>query len=483
MHRLARPSTRRRCAGVSLVLALAAFGLTACLPPAPGSPTVITTEPGLYPDFQAGVIDYVIRCDPAQPTAVHVTTPAGTLVSVDHTYPRSGRFGVWVTESVGRQFTIAVTTDPEHDVTTNYHVRCLPPDFPQWSATRTGTTQAAYYVTTLIDQPNDGTNYSAVFDTNGVPVWWLKDPSATFMLTPMPGQHLATLDGTLREYDLSGQVVQSFSPVGNPDFHEVIKLPNGNYVMNTSDLQPCDLTSWGYGATESCIDHVFQELQPPATPGDPATVVWSWDTSQHIPVSETGPEWRDTHPVGFFDPWHTNSIEDTGDAFIINFRHLNAAYKVDKATGNIDWKLGGSTRPESLTLVDDTRNGMSGEHDARLLPDGTVTMHDNGTNPPGPRLQPRLVRWAIDTDARTATLVEEVKDSSITASQCCGSARKLPGGNWVVGWGGNPTITENQPDGSEVFRLTGTFVYRAIPILPGEFTPDQFRAGMDAQYG
>jgi hypothetical protein len=429
------------------------------------------------------VTDYVNRCDPSNPTAVHVTTPNGTLVSVNRTYPRGGVFGVWVPQQVGHSFTIAVTTDPTNDLTTIYHVRCLPPDFPTWSATRTGQTQAAFYSTTLL-QPPAATSYSVVFDNNGVPIWWLKNRTGTFLLTPLPGQHFGTIaSGVLQEYDLNGQLVQSFGTVSGPtDFHEVIRLANGDYVMATAVLQPCDLTSWGYTASETCINHVVEELQPPAAPGDPPTVVFSWDTSQHIPVTETGTEWRDVHPPGFFDPYHINAIEDAGDGFILNFRHLDAAYKIDKATGNIDWKLGGTPRPESLQLVGDPLNGVDGQHDARLLPDGTVTMHDNGTNGNGPPRQPRVVRYSIDTVNRTATLVEQMHDDAVTFSQCCGSARKLPGGDWVVGWGSTPLITENRPDGSEVFRLTGTFVYRAIPLLPGQFTASEFRDGMDAQY-
>lgn len=473
-----RSRPRRRLGAVTVAVALVAFGLSACLPPPSGAPTSITTDPPLFPAFQSGVLDYVVRCDPNTPVAVHVTSPVDTYVSVAGRYPRGGVYGVSVPQRVGQQFTMRVTTDATHDVSTLYHVRCLPPDFPAFSAQRNGQPQAAFFATTLLSAPNTGQNYSAVFDTNGVPVWWLKNKTGTFMLTPLPGQHLGTVAGDLVEYDLSGQVVQQFSPVGGSDFHEVIRLANGNYVMATEAVQPCDLTSWGLTAAESCINHVFEELQPPATPGGTPTVVWQWDTSQHIPVTETASTWRQVS-LGFYDPYHVNSIEDAGDGFIISFRHLDAVFKIDKATGNIVWKIGGSPRAESLQLVNDPLNGTSGQHDARLLPDGTISIHDNGS---GPMRQPRVIRYAIDMTNKTATLVEELRDSAVTSSFCCGSARRLPGGDWVVGWGGTPLITENRPDGSEVFRLSGTFVYRGVPILPGEFTADQFRAGMDAQY-
>jgi hypothetical protein len=78
------------------------------------------------------------------PNTVHVETPAGTFVSVDRKYPRSGRFSAQVTQSVGQRFTFAVTTDATNDKTTVYNVRCLPTDFPTWSASKTGPTQAAF---------------------------------------------------------------------------------------------------------------------------------------------------------------------------------------------------------------------------------------------------------------------------------------------------------------------------------------------------
>jgi hypothetical protein len=92
------------------------------------------------------------------------------------------------------------------------------------------------------------------------------------------------------------------------------------------------------------------------------------------------------------------------------------------------------------------------------------------------------VRYRLDLTARTATLLEQVTDPGSNNSGCCGSARRLPGGNWVVGFGGTPGFTEQRPDGSRVIRFTGTFVYRAVPILPGRIAPSAFRAGMDAQY-
>ena len=204
-------------------------------------------------------------------------------------------------------------------------------------------------------------------------------------------------------------------------------------------------------------------------------------------MSETTPAWiaeqKNDVTNGIYDPWHYNSIEPTADGYILSFRHLDAIYRItNTVAGPIQWKLGGTARSESLSIVDDPLGGTSGQHDARLLPDGSVSLFDNGTLGLGPRRPPRALRYVIDTQAKTATFAGALDDSEVGSSGCCGSARLLPGGDIVAGWGGTPQIAEYAPDGTRLFRISGTFVYRGTPLLPGQFTAQQFRDGMDAQF-
>jgi Arylsulfotransferase (ASST) len=482
------PAARRkrfRVSAACLAATLVALGLAACNPVKepgpPPEPPVISANPALFPGFQSDVLDYVNRCNPNTDTDVQVDAPAGTTVSVNGSPPANGQFSVPVPQNVGGQFTIEVTVGGN---TTTHHVRCLPTDFPNWTVQKNGPTQAEYYATALV-QGFGPPNYSVVFDDNGVPVWWL-DRKPTFLLQPFSNGNFAVMNlgGGMQEYGLDGQVVRSIDAVGGPtDFHEVILLPNGHYVMATVQNTPCILTSWGLDATpKTCLNHVFQEIDP-ATPAVP---VWVWDTSAHIPVSETTQAWiaeQTSQTRDVYDPWHYNSIESTGDGYILSFRHLDAIYRIDNTVaGLIQWKLGGTQRPESLTINNDPFGGVAGQHDARLLPDGTVTLYDNGTLGLGPGRQPRNVRYIIDTQAQTATFAGALNDSEVTLSGCCGSTRLLPGGNVVTGWGGTPQISEYASDGTRLFRISGTFVYRGTPILPGTFTAQQFRDGMDTQF-
>ena len=472
---------RVRTCLVAATFAVAGIAV-ACEPP---PQLAISSNPALFPDFDPAVTDYVSRCSASTPVSVSVNAPSDTIVSVNQNQGASGTFTATVHRDIGQRFTIVVGRAGRP--TQTYNVRCIPFDFPQWTAQRTGTPQADSYVTVFPVDGFLGTNYPVILDRNGVPLWWAPR-SRTFFTTVLSNGNVAwTLlgaTGGAEEHRLDGSLVRTINTVSAPsDFHDLITLSNGDYVMATAvQRSGVDLSSWGGPVNATVIDHVFEEITPQGT------VAWSWDTLDHIPVTETTAHWRadSANQHSPYDPFHYNSVESTGDGFIISFRHLDAVYKIDRASGAIVWKLGGTQRNESLTVtgdpVFDAGGSFSGQHDARLLPGGAVNLHDNGSGQGRP---PRAVTYQIDTTDHTATLLRDLRDPLVTTSACCGSARVLPTGNYVMGWGGSRTLTEMTPAGNRVFLLqlqSGTF-YRALPTPPGVLSASALRAGMDAQYG
>lgn len=456
----------------------------------------IATAPELTPRFDENIADYVTRCAEA-PIQVSVFGPADASVSVDGRAVTPGS-STDVTVSAGQAFPIDVTL--AGGATKNYFVRCLPGDFPQFAAERPHTPQAEWYVAAPWGManfqpvpPGTSTQFVGVFDNRGVPLWWRKSTSAAGPLDAklLPNGNLAWLHfasdqtgagGGSEERRLDGTLVRSLQTVGSPvDHHEYLLLPNGNYAMGRYfPREGVDLSACGGPTSGVVTDNDIQEIAPDGS------LVWSWLASEHIALSELA--W--TEPCSpeeeQHDIYHWNSIEPDGDAFIVSFRHLNAVYKIARS-GDIVWKLGGSNRPESLMVVGDpivAAGGslFGGQHDARLLPDRTLTVYDNRTNQADDT--PRAVRFLVDEALRTATLVESVTDAAAEFSLCCGSARKLPTGNWVMAWGARPHVTELAPDGSLVFRLHFTqdmFTYRAHPVMPGVLARAALRAGMEAQ--
>jgi hypothetical protein len=448
----------------------------------------VTSLPALTPNFQPSIHDYVVDCNSSP--SVQFTAQIGNGLQVFVNAVQAAGPGqtasVAVPLAVNQRFTFAF--GDSNTGLAEYSVRCLPPGFPPISASVTAASQAVWYLFSPSLFGTPGPYYVIVADTNGTPVWWMaQDLDESPIDADIIGSNRiawTTGDGSfsLRSFD---GIVQNV--LGSDlDLHELQLTAAGTYLVIQYVARECppdcaDMSAWGGSAQAAVIDAEIHEID------SHGNVLWTWRTRDHIALSESGT--RPWFPSQGGDIIHMNAIESDGDdALLFSARHLDAIYHITKSTGAIDWKLGGSQRAESLTVIGDTRSTaigaagqtLSGQHDVRLLADRTVTLHDNGTNA---NRSPFAMRYVIDETARTAQVVEAVQDPRATYSACCGSARRLPGGNWVVQWGANPYMTELDPSGNPVgtisYHMGATFSYRAVPILPGVVSADQLRQGMD----
>ncbi|HXF59502.1 MAG TPA: aryl-sulfate sulfotransferase, partial [Candidatus Saccharimonadales bacterium] len=104
------------------------------------------------------------------------------------------------------------------------------------------------------------------------------------------------------------------------------------------------------------------------------------------------------------------------------------------------------------------------QHHARWLPNGHITMFDNGNF----RLPlfSRAVEYAVDEAQKTATLVWQYRLTPDVFGPALGSVQRFANGNTLIGWGATrPALTEVAPDGSIVSELSfdpGVYSYRAF---------------------
>lgn len=457
---------------------------------ATGPPTELSieAEPGLYPEFSASADDYVTRCDD-DPVDVDVAAPPGTEVAVADAGARSGRFAESVPLATGDAFTLTVTGEQAG----TYHVRCLPTDFPDWTYSRAGQPSQQW---TMLALSKGVARYVTFVDENATPVWWLSHARTPLDAKLLSDGNVAFARGEATPFGqddtayeihaLDGSLLRTLVTVGSDtDHHDLQELPNGNYLMMTyRPRDHVDLSAHGGPADATVLDAELQEVTPAGA------LVWSWNSKDHIALSETGPWWptvrnqpnrlRDGRMA--YDVVHINAVEVDADGLLVSMRHTDGVYRIRRSDGQVLWKLGGTATPESLTVIGDPRTQtFSGQHDVRRLSDGSVTVYDNGTQAGRP---PRAVRFQIDAGDATATWQEAIGDADVNSSVCCGSARKLDSGGWLVGWGSivSPVIGEYAADGSRVFKLTypNSFSYRAFPVPHGRVGPQQLRDAMDA---
>ena len=177
------------------------YGLTVlvvlAVAPRAGAAVTVTTEPTLYPAFDEAVTDYVTRCTAGMPVGVSVSAIDGTTLDVDGQGPRSGTYTTTLRSCPARRFEWSRRPGLPARPTTS---AAFPPTSRPGPFSAQGRPQAQWYAiapATRTDfsafPPGVSPNYVALFDTNGVPVWWMKavefrSTSRCFVTATSPGR-------------------------------------------------------------------------------------------------------------------------------------------------------------------------------------------------------------------------------------------------------------------------------------------------------
>lgn len=316
-----------------------------------------------------------------------------------------------------------------------------------------------------------------MYDDDGLPVWYFVDG---------PGNSRGAIDveflgnsvlmnagsgAPAREVDLSGTIL--WEGPANPmttypqaQTHTISKTSTGNYLLN--------IDYWIKTPDATWIDPFVQEIRPDFTE------VWSWHLFDHQPAAGTRG-----------DVCHGNAmtLDEADNVLYYNCRFLGLL-KVDRTTGNILWRIGGSYDtttygPGDFTF-DPQDSRFSDTHDPELHEDGTILFYDNGgynNSPPG-GLHSRVVEYRVDENEKTATRTFEFPgDFTVDAwysndwyTPALGSAKRLANGNVLIN-AGDPAnskadtarIFEVTRDGEVVWQITlplGYTVYRARRLSP-----------------
>lgn len=366
--------------------------------------------------------------------------------------------------------------------------RCLPADFPSWRFESVRPAPPGLFTVSL-RASKQARPWVIVFDQTGEPRWWYSpDPRALWAqvladgtiawarsfgdgygLDPRMAHEVRSQDGRLlRLVRTRGTIV---------DGHEFRELGDGNVLVDSYMPETADLRRFGGPAEAAIVSAEIQEVDRRGR------VLWRWSSRGRIGLGETGRWWRNVlanprrrlQGLASFDPVHINSIEPRGrDEIVISTRHTDAVYGIRRNSGEIAWKLGGSRTPESLRVVGDpARKLLGGQHDARVSADGLLSVYDNGKDRPR---RPRVVFYRLDLKRRVALYRGQLNDTGVKTSHCCGSARQLPDGGWLVSWGDNRLVTRFDREGRTLFRLwPAAPTFRAVPVPPGAATA----AGLD----
>jgi hypothetical protein len=473
----------------TLFLPVAAFRAQAAVPgdqvgvAIPGPVTGMTTTPSVFPGFSTSTHDYALYCK----SGVNAIT--FTLTLGDGTQSTAQ-----VNLGENQAAVLQASNGP-------FWVRCLPHDFPVLKAQVLNATDFAnaapgWYLTGNASVSASSSTYAMILDKNGTPVWYQKAPGGAVNVEALPGDKIAwmALNGPgvgadpsvgYRAYDLDDQTTQTIkAPVLPTDPHELLPMPNGDYLMIGSPLRQMTVT-YQNTTYHAIVDCVVQEVN------SQGSLVWSWRASDHVsPASSVLALPATINGQTALDVYHCNSVDAdpaTGQV-LLSMRHTSSVYLIERVNPNgglvqngpLLWKLEGcgnsATDPDHetvLALQQDPEGCFAGQHDARFLPNGNVTIYDDHTAQQGTGA--RGVEYSVDVPSASATFVAQFSDGRGNAS-ATGSFRMYDNGaDNLVGWGFSPGsgFTEFGPydaatgGATPFFSVTfpnGELDYRAVKV-------------------
>lgn len=220
---------------------------------------------------------------------------------------------------------------------------------------------------------------------------------------------------------------------GTADFHEGKIWTDTSFMLLGFEPVMMDLSTLVPGG-QSAATVLVGIIQEQTFDG---RVVFQWRSSDHIAVTDAT---RDVDLTqNFVDYIHINSIWRESDGnLLVSCRHTDEVMKIDRKTGTVLWRLGGSAaKHNQFRFLNDSANGFVGfshQHTAFRTSRGTLMLFDNGNLKPEPQ-RSRVVEYAIDEQARTVRAVWQFTADSVGLIQAMGNVQELPGGNLVVGYG------------------------------------------------
>jgi hypothetical protein len=303
---------------------------------------------------------------------------------------------------------------------------------------------------------------SMIFDDRGQVVWFrpLRHPilpssrAMNFEVQTYRGRPVLTWGETPGEYVIYDDTYREMARFGaangyDGDHHEFLISPQDTALITIFNAVPQDLTSVGGTKNSVAMQGIIQELDI-----ETGEVLFEWHSIDHVDLEETYVTPEEDHYPGI-DYFHLNSIDvDHDDNLLISARETSTVYKIDRKTGEIIWRLGG--KKSDFEMQEGAR--FAYQHDARRLPNGTISIFDNGSlvfdnGTPKAIEESRAIVLELDEERMRASVVGEYTHPQEQHADAAGNTQVLENNNVFVGWGRALAISEFSKDGELLFDL------------------------------
>lgn len=278
----------------------------------------------------------------------------------------------------------------------------------------------------------DGYSGFVVVDAEGAVVWHFEADSTATGATRLADGNFVFLDPRLglAEVAPDGRTVSTLPRSGETRaHHDVIATPDGSVLFLA--LEPRLVEG------ETIVGEAVWEWTPGA-----AEATKRWSSFDHL---STVDDWAPrSHPTDWL---HANALHlGPRGNLLVSLQRLNQVVSIAPGFDGLEWRLGGI----NATIPVPEGERFSGQHTAAEVAPDRVLLFDNGLE----REEPFSRAVEFDIGGAEARNVWEFRPERPNWSRAVSSARRLPNGNTMVGFGLSKGIAGS----------TGPIeVYEAIP--------------------
>ena len=231
------------------------------------------------------------------------------------------------------------------------------------------------------------------------------------------------------------------------DLHDFMRLPDGHRVLLAYEQVPYAMdTVVDGGDPDAWVVEalVIQELD---AEGD---LVFQWRAIEHMSPGDVP---HQDLTQGEISLNHGNAIDIDDDGhFVISSRVLDEITKINRVTGEIIWRWGGSQSDFSFA----GGHPFTHQHSVRCLGGNRYLLFDNGnyssefTGQPG---YSRAVEYVLDLEEMVANEVWSYTHPEMLYGVAMGNVQRLPNGNTLINWG---TLSTHPTYGAVVTEVTAS---------------------------
>jgi hypothetical protein len=241
------------------------------------------------------------------------------------------------------------------------------------------------------------------------------------------------------------------------DLHEFQITPQRTALVSAYSAIYCNLAPLGGSSDSAVTDSLLQEIDIKT-----GLVRFEWTSLDHIALGASYSRPAAGSPQWPFDFFHLNSINlDPDGSLLVSSRNTWAADDIDHRTGQVLWTIGG----KQSSFTEGRGAATAFQHDARPSGPDSFTMFDNGASPQT-HAQSRGVVLDVDPQTRSVSVgAQFLHPGRRLLAHSQGNMQALANGDWFVGWGQEPDLSEFSASGQLLFDASlpsGYESYRAL---------------------